>query len=182
MAGRWAVSESAFARELDMIRTRTDEAGGLGLDPAQLGEHARAVLPELHEEGIALIDGRIRRGEVQDPLAGHPFIAALEAAPWQPPDGADVDRAELRELVRRKLVISADGIYFAPSALDAAAQRVAKLFQLHPGGLTVAQIRDELQTTRKFILPLVGWMDGNGVTRRRGDLRIPGPRLPLGSS
>jgi selenocysteine-specific elongation factor len=47
-----------------------------------------------------------------------------------------------------------------------------------PEGITVAAIRDALGTTRKFVVPLVGLLDAAGVTRRRGDLRIPGPRLP----
>jgi hypothetical protein len=29
------------------------------------------------------------------------------------------------------------------------------------------------------VLPLLALLDGSGVTRRRGDVRIGGPRLPL---
>jgi selenocysteine-specific elongation factor len=178
VAGKWAVSDPAYLAELETIRTRTDEAGGLGLDPAQLSDHGRAVLGDLADEGISLRDGRVKRGEVVDPLADHPFIRALMAAPFQPPDATGVDRSELRELIRRKLVVESDGVWFAPDALAAAAHRTAGLFGSHPDGLTVAQIRDELGTSRKYILPLVAWFDANGITRRRGDLRIPGPRLP----
>jgi selenocysteine-specific elongation factor len=178
VAGRWAVSEDAYQATLEIVRTRTDAAGALGLDPAVLDDHARAVLPDLQSEGISLRDGRIKRVEVSDPLADHPYLTALEAAPFQPPDGSDVDRAELRELVRRKFLVSADGVYFAPAALEAAARRIAPLLASHPDGITVAQIRDELGTTRKYILPIVGWFDANGITRRRGDLRIAGPKLP----
>ena len=42
----------------------------------------------------------------------------------------------------------------------------------------VAEIRDALGTTRKFALPICAILDSTGVTRRREDLRIPGPRLP----
>ncbi len=178
VAQRWAVSENAYAQALDTIRIRTDEAGPLGLDPAQLDEHERGVLPDLYDEGISLRDGRVKHGEVVDPLADHPYVAALTAAPFQPPEPTGLDRAELRELVRRKLVIVSDGIHFAPAALDQAARTTADLFADNPGGITVAQIRDALGTSRKYILPIVGWFDANGITRRRGDLRIPGPRLP----
>jgi len=44
--------------------------------------------------------------------------------------------------------------------------------------VTVAEIRDALETTRKFALPICAILDSTGVTRRREDLRIPGPRLP----
>ena len=47
----------------------------------------------------------------------------------------------------------------------------------NPEGLTMAEIRDALGTTRKFALPLIGILDRNGATRRRDDVRIAGPRL-----
>ncbi len=178
VAQRWAVSDAAYQDSLARIRTHTDDAGPLGLDPAQLDEHERAVLPDLHDEGISLRDGRVKRRELVDPLADHPYLASLLASPFQPPEPTGVDRGELRELVRRKLVVVSDGLHFAPAALDDAARTTAGLFVEHPDGITVAQIRDALGTSRKYILPIVGWFDANGITRRRGDLRIPGPRLP----
>ena len=77
-------------------------------------------------------------------------------------------------------MVAQDGCYFAPSALDAAARRVAELLAANPEGVTVAQIREALGTTRKYALPLLARLDADGVTRRRGDLRIGGPRLPAG--
>jgi selenocysteine-specific elongation factor len=41
-------------------------------------------------------------------------------------------------------------------------------------GLTVAEIRDLLGTTRKYAVPLCEYLDRIGVTRREGDLRVPG--------
>ncbi|HEV2070904.1 MAG TPA: SelB C-terminal domain-containing protein, partial [Acidimicrobiales bacterium] len=93
-----------------------------------------------------------------------------------PPEG--VDRGELRELVRRGLVLASDGTWFTPEAIDTAAHILAGLLAEQPDGLTVAQIRDALGTSRKFLLPLLALLDGQGITRRRGDLRVAGPRLP----
>ena len=39
-------------------------------------------------------------------------------------------------------------------------------------GLTVAEIRDLLGTTRKYAVPLCEYLDRAGVTRRAGDLRV----------
>ncbi len=40
-----------------------------------------------------------------------------------------------------------------------------------PAGVTVADIRDLLSTTRKYAVPLCEYLDRVGVTRREGDLR-----------
>ena len=71
-----------------------------------------------------------------------------------------------------------DGRFFAASAIDLAARKVAELLAGRPDGVTVAEIRDALGTTRKYALPLLAQLDNTGVTRRRGDLRVGGPRLP----
>jgi selenocysteine-specific elongation factor len=80
--------------------------------------------------------------------------------------------------VRRGLVIERDGCYFAAAAIDAAAGVIASLLAATPEGITVAQVRDALGTTRKHALPLLAHLDATGITRRRDDVRIAGPRLP----
>jgi len=80
--------------------------------------------------------------------------------------------------VRRGLVVERDGFYFAPLAIEQAARRVSALLAKTPEGVTVAQVRDALGTTRKHALPLLTHLDATGVTRRRGDVRVGGPRLP----
>ncbi len=173
---RWVVSPPALEAALTELRTAIESAGPLGVDRAGLTDRQRAVLPLL--EGIAVEGGRIRPAAAVDPLADHPFVAALEASPWAPPEPAGVNRAELAELVRRGLVVEREGVYFGPAAVEAAARRVAELLVEYPDGVTVAQVRDGLGTTRKHALPLLAHFDAAGVTRRRGDLRIGGPRLP----
>jgi selenocysteine-specific elongation factor len=42
----------------------------------------------------------------------------------------------------------------------------------------MSDLRTAFGNTRKHALPLVAVLDGRGVTRRRGDVRIAGPRLP----
>ena len=174
--GRWVVAPAALEAALAELSAAVEGAGPLGVDRAGLTDRQRAVLPML--EGVVLEGGRVRLEAVGDPLAGHPYVAALEAGGFSPPEPVGVDRAELAELVRRGLVVARDGVYFAPSTLDAAARRVAALLIDNPDGVTVAQVRDALGTTRRHALPLLAHFDATGVTRRRGDLRIGGPRLP----
>ena len=175
--GRWVVSPDERLATEDRVRKAVAGAGAIGLDLAVLDEHERAVLPSIDD--VVFDRGRARpRSAPGDALAAHPFVAALEAHPFSPPEPGDVDRAELSELVRRGLVVDCDGCYFGPGAVDAAARRVAELLASEPGGVTVARVRDALGTTRKHALPLLAHLDATGVTRRRGDVRIAGPRLP----
>ena len=175
--GRWVVDPAALAAAEELVRAAVDSAGPLGLDVAALGERDRAVLDTL--DGVVVDAGRATpAGRSADPLVDHPYVAALESSPFSPPPPEGVDRNELRELARRGLVVERDGVWFAPSALDEAARRVAVLLADFPDGVTVAQVRDALGTTRKYMLPVLAHLDATGVTRRRGDLRIGGPRLP----
>jgi selenocysteine-specific elongation factor len=175
--GPWVVAPGQVELLASGLTRLVAEAGPLGLDVATLDDRQRAVLPLV--AGVEVAGGRARPSDSGDPLADHPFLAALEAGGVTPPSPDGVDRAELRELVRRGLVLERDGIYFAPSAIDAAAAGAAQLLAASPEGFTVSELRDLLGITRKHALPLVNELDARGVTRRRDDLRIAGPRLPI---
>lgn len=184
VVGTWVVDPAVLAETAEKVRAAVEAAGPLGLDVAALGDRDRAVLGTL--EDVVVDGGRARAAAAAaaapDPLAGHPYLAALEESPFLPPTPQEfgADRDELRELVRRGLVVERDGFYFAPAAVDAAATAVAGALAQSPDGVTVAQIRDVLGTTRKYLLPLLAHLDASGYTRRRGDLRIAGPRLTNG--
>jgi selenocysteine-specific elongation factor len=170
--GPWVVESAALHAMADDLRARAET----GLDVAVLDDRERAVLATL--DGVVVDRGVARAAGAADPMADHPWLAALSAQPFAPPPPDGVARDEVREATRRGLAIERDGIWFAPSAVDQAALVVAALIATKPGGVTVAEIRDALGTTRKYLLPLLGILDATGVTRRRGDLRVAGPRLP----
>jgi selenocysteine-specific elongation factor len=174
--GPWVVAPGQVELMAESLAALVAEAGPLGLDVATLDDRQRAVLPVV--AGVEVAGGRARPSDSGDPLADHPFLAALEAGGVTPPSPEGIDRAELRELVRRGLVVERDGLYFAPSAIDTAAAGAARLLAASPDGFTVGQLRDLLGITRKHALPLVNELDARGITRRRDDLRIAGPRLP----
>ena len=175
--GRWVVSPAVLEDTRARLREAVDNAGPLGLDVAVLDERDRAVLSLL--EDVTTEGGRVRPTGQSDPFENHRFTAALEAAPFTPPDpeAAGVDRREVRELVKRGLIVEQDGVFFAAEALEAARSVLAEMLAARPDGVTVAEVRERLETSRKYALPLLAWLDGHGVTRRRGDVRIAGPRL-----
>jgi selenocysteine-specific elongation factor len=174
--GRWVAAPGRVEAMAESLVRRVGEAGALGLDVAALDERERECLATL--DVVAVSGGRARPADATDPLADHPFLAVLATGGVSPPPPDGVDRAELRELVRRGDVVELDGLYFAPSALDLAARTAAELLARTPEGFTVSELRDALGITRKHALPIVNELDARGVTRRRDDRRVAGPRLP----
>ena len=180
--GNWLVAPATIAAVRDRARAMTDTgevtlsevATACGIDSPRL----RVALAD---DSALVIDGdRVRSAgqtDVLDDPAARKLIEALEASPFAPPAPVDVGASPtvVRALVRAGAIVDLDGIVFATSALDAARRRIARLV-IERETITVADVRDLLGASRKYVLPLVNRMDAEGVTRRRGDLRIPGPR------
>jgi len=63
------------------------------------------------------------------------------------------------------------GMHVHADALAEVAARVRALCEAE-GEVTLARLRDELGTSRKFAQALLEHMDANGITRRIGDERV----------
>jgi selenocysteine-specific elongation factor len=180
--GQWIVDPAALQTTKDRVRRAVEKSGSLGLDVTRLSARERAVLSTMED---VLLDGtwaRFFRDSSEHPLADHPYLAMLDRSPFTPPtpEESGVSKEELRELVRSGHVIEREGCYFSPRAMTAAARCVARLLAESPKGITASALRNELGTTRKYVLPILGYLDAAGITRRRGDVRIGGPRLSPG--
>ncbi len=174
--GDWVVQTDIFDAARAALKKRVENADGLGLPLAELNDRHRALIEFIDDIGV---DGtHVRVVDAADALKDHPFLAALDATPFAPPGADRYDRAEVRELVRRGMVIQTEGMYFSARAISQAADLLADALVANPDGVTVSDIRETWDTSRKFALPLLVHFDSTGVTRRRDDLRIGGPRLP----
>ncbi len=174
--GRWVTTPDELAATEQRLRRAVAEAGELGLDIAALAEHERAVIETLDE--VTIDAGRARPADAIDPFADHPLSDAIRAGGFTPELPADADRSVIRELIRRDELVERDKIVFHISAIHEAARVASELLAEDDVGFTVAQFRDRTGASRKFALPLVAELDARGITRRRDDLRIAGPRLP----
>ena len=174
--GRWVTTPEAVAAVVAGIETRVEEAGPAGVDLAAFDERDRAVLDQI--ESVVVDSGRVRPADAVDPFEDHPLLDELRTDLFRPPSAAAVPRGDLRELIRRGHVIEREGVHFHADAIAAAASVAARLLVDEPAGFTVADFRDATGASRKFALPLVAELDARGITRRRDDLRIAGPRLP----
>ena len=110
-------------------------------------------------------------------------VETYRAARFQPPEPtsfasqAGGNAANLKDLfdvcVAEGHLVPVSGDIFLHTEVDAEMRRLIreKLAEGVPG-LTVAEIRDMLGTTRKYAVPLCEYLDATGVTKRDGDLRV----------
>ena len=144
----------------DAFDALLDGAEGIAQEGAlcRLASHAVALAPEQQTARTRLIE-------------------EIESAGFAPPLAKDLttDRALLRALVDGGELVHVGDFYLTRSQAEDAKRKVIAAIA-ESEGMTVAGIRDLLGTTRKYAVPLCEWLDAEGVTRRRGDLRVLGPR------
>jgi selenocysteine-specific elongation factor len=167
--------------------------GGVVLDPrARKHGPSRDVIARLArlERGESEPDPRPEApsapADAAEPSPLSPDALALEARlreAWlEPPIEAELgaDAAELPALRRAgRAVRVGRELHYHPDALAEAERRVRALAQTH-GSVTIAQLRDDLGTSRKFAQALLEHFDGEKVTRRVGDAHLL--RRPSASS
>jgi selenocysteine-specific elongation factor len=185
--GEWLVAPTALddlrgravERVRDHHRARPFDAGmevgvlaaEMQVDAGRL-RAALAGLPELVVEQGAVRDaGRIARAA--DSATGRALVAELDATPFAPPSPSDATLA--RALVREGALVDLDGIVFTTGAVDRARALIAAAV-VERDTLTIADARALLGTSRKYVVPLLTRFDAEAVTRRRGDVRVAGPR------
>jgi len=106
------------------------------------------------------------------------LVRLFQASPYTPPGIAEAEAivgAEvLTALVEQgRLIKLGDGVLFLRETYDEAVATLVAYIREH-GTITVAEARDVLGATRKYILPLLEQMDALHITRRSGDVRLLG--------
>jgi selenocysteine-specific elongation factor len=157
--------------------------GGVVLDPRA---HRHGPRPDL----VARLE-RLRRGEPEPAPEPEPATATapavdrapalspaalalearLRAAGHEPPSEADLgadaaDIGALRDAGRAVRV--GRSMYAHPDAIEDVRDRVVAIVETE-GAITLARLRDELQTSRKFAQALLEHLDAARVTRRQPD-------------
>jgi selenocysteine-specific elongation factor len=172
--GRWVATRAELDATTQRLVAAVEAAGEL--DIATLADHERCALEATDD---VIVEGGIARvAGTADPYADHPLGEAVRAGGFAPDLPTDVDRNAVRELIRRGVLVERDKVLFHASAIDDAARIAADMLTTRPDGFTVSEFREVTATSRKYALPLIAELDARGITRRRGDLRIAGPRLP----
>ena len=144
-----------------------------------------ALVMELQGQGrvrewageVALPDHQARLSP-QEEAAAAAAVRELEAGGFSPPPLGELagrhrlSPAVVQYLAARGRIVRVDeDTAFAREAYDAALDRV-RAHLLASGRITVAQARDLLASSRRYVLPLLEWFDAQKITRRVGDDRI----------
>ncbi|MBM3827592.1 MAG: selenocysteine-specific translation elongation factor [Actinobacteria bacterium] len=173
--GQWVIDQLRFEAMRDDVAKRIASSGAEGLDVAVFDDIERAMIDSF--DGVAIDNGRIRVRGTTDPLLEHPVIGRLRSGNCAPPTPSDIGNADLRRLAKLGVLFERDGEWFHVDALETARSTARELLTTHPDGFTLSQFRDSLGITRKHAVPLATELDARGITRRRDDVRIAGPRL-----
>ncbi len=100
------------------------------------------------------------------------YLAVLAGEPWAPPTDRPVDPELLGYLQEKGDVVKVnETVVFTTDAYDDMVARIVSHIQEN-GSATVADVREIFGTSRKYVLPLLEYLDQQRVTRRMGDDRV----------
>ena len=107
------------------------------------------------------------------------LIQLFREHPYAPPSRNEAQEIAEAEVVNAlveqgQLVKVGDGVLFLRDAYEEAINALISYIHEHEK-ITVSEARDVLNTSRKYILPLLEHMDILHITRRMGDERVLGP-------
>jgi selenocysteine-specific elongation factor len=136
------------------------------------------------EQGISTTNGLIRlphfvsRFTPQQQQQIERLLQAFQSNPYTPPGRAEVESLVGPEILNAlieqgRLVKLGDGVLFLCETYNEALTLLVAYLRKN-SKMTVAEARDILHTTRKYILPLLEHMDALRLTRRLGDTRVLG--------
>jgi selenocysteine-specific elongation factor len=104
--------------------------------------------------------------------AADAYVAGLRSAPYTPPTEHRPPDDLLAYLVETGTVVDCgSGAVFAREAFDEMTQRVIEALQTQET-ITMAQVRDLLGGSRRYVQPFLEELDRRHVTMRRGDERL----------
>jgi len=159
--------------------SREELRSALRLDPrAYNGLMARAAADGLIVDEAATV--RLPEHQVrftsQQQQAVDDLLARFRAAPYATPSVKEAAALVGEEvlgvlLARGDLVQVSPEVLFLRETYEEMVERIRAHIQ-QQGSITLAQVRDLFQTSRKYAQALLEYLDGVGVTRRVGDERV----------
>ena len=139
----------------------------------------QAAMDRLAGEGALTQDGQSANLPDHEPTLSpaqakqmEQYLRSLECDPFSPPTDQAVDSELIAYLIDAgKVVRVSESVVFSASAYKEMVDRIVSYARDH-GKITVAEGRDLLDASRKYVLPLMEHLDQQRVTRRVGDERF----------
>ena len=200
IGGRWyeatAISDvrRALTAEISLSHARKADAPGVSLESLRSAvgappELVNAVLSDLQQDGairiegsVAALSGHVPKLSAVQEAVGEVALARIREAGLAPPAvkelaaeaGVPADRllAVLKFLCGQgELVAVTPDLYYASGAIKEVKQSV-KATLGRGQAATPAELRGALGISRKYLIPLLEYLDAEGFTRRSGEGRV----------
>ncbi|MBI4284834.1 MAG: selenocysteine-specific translation elongation factor [Chloroflexi bacterium] len=145
----------------------------------KLGTHFPFALQRLAEGGLLAGEGttvrlpsyRIQLNAAQQAKVGA-FLDALARNPYSPPTDLTPEPDVLNLLVEQhKVVKLSESVVIAATAYETMVEKVTARIKAQ-GKITLAEVRDMFQTSRKYAQAFLEHLDEKRITRRVGDERV----------
>jgi len=145
----------------------------------KLGNYTSAALAKLIKQGIVVEDGgHVRLSTHSIRLAPEQqtkmdaFLDSLVKNPYAPPGELIPEPDLLNLLIEQGRVVKVSNVVvFSSSVYDEMVAKITAHLKAK-GKITLAEVRDMFQTSRKYAQALLEHLDGLKVTRRVGDERV----------
>jgi selenocysteine-specific elongation factor len=143
------------------------------------GAHSSAILQRLLDEGVFIEEGlvvRLPTYQIQLTPAQQTkidaFLDSLAQNPYAPPSDQIPEPDLLNLLIERHQVVKVDNnVVFSTATYNEMVARVIAHIKAQ-GKVTLAEVRDMFNTSRKYALAFLEHLDGKKITRRIGDERV----------
>lgn len=163
---------------------------GEGLLAGELAGKTDAITPFVLEHGVET--GWLKRTHDRYQLAGDSgglteeqqsvrdkIMAVYNATPYNPPSIKEIQKSlsktenqVLQWLIKQGELVQLERERFLPAGqIEEFITNLRSWFQTH-SEISVADVRDMLDSSRKVIIPLLNYADSKGLTRREGDVRV----------
>jgi selenocysteine-specific elongation factor len=104
--------------------------------------------------------------------AGHSPRTKQEVCEVTGLDPARLEKLLVRALDESAIVEIAHQFLYGRGAFESARQSILTNCGRNRGELVIPELRDDLGTSRKFLIPILEHFDSLGLTRRRGNIRV----------
>jgi selenocysteine-specific elongation factor len=104
------------------------------------------------------------------------LLVKFTQSPYSPPDVTEAE-AELGLdvleglIATNRLIRVSDAVLFLPGTIEVMKSWVQEAIQAN-GSVSLAQFRDNFQTSRKYAAAFLEYLDSIGYTLRKGDVRV----------